>query len=66
MGPADFQGGAFVNSTFYAVLITTQESGEIVSRYFQTIKAARKWAAWTAEKWPTRILKGGQGGEVVR
>jgi hypothetical protein len=53
-------------SNFYAVLITTPESGEIVSRYFQTIKAARKWAAWTAANWPTRILKGGQGGEVVR
>lgn len=53
-------------NNFYAVVINTLESGEVVSRYFQTIKAARKWAAWTAEKWPTRILKGGQGGEVVQ
>lgn len=53
-------------STFYAVLITTLESGEVVSRYFSTVKAARTWAAWTAKTWPTRILKGGQGGEEVK
>lgn len=53
-------------STFYAVIITTPESGEVVSRYFSTVAAARKWAAWTAAKWPTRILKGGQGGEEVK
>lgn len=52
-------------SNFYAVEIITVD-GPVISRYFQTIKAARKWAAWTATKWQTRILKGGQGGEEVK
>lgn len=47
-------------NNFYAVVINTPESGEVISRYFQTLKAARKWAAWTAAKWPTRILRGGR------
>ena len=40
---------------FYAIEITTTE-GPVVSRIFQTLKAARKWAAWTSAKWPTRII----------
>jgi hypothetical protein len=45
----------------YAVELTTNE-GPVISRFFSTIKAARKWAAWCSKTWPTRILKGGQGG----
>lgn len=52
-------------STFYAVEIHTAD-GPVVSRFFSTIAAARKWAAWTSQRWPSRILKGGQGGEVVQ
>ncbi len=48
----------------YAVEITT-ETGPTISRYFQTIKAARAWAKWCAKRFPTRIMRGGQGGEVV-
>jgi hypothetical protein len=48
----------------YAVEITTQD-GPVISRFFSTIKAARKWAKWCAIKWPTRIMKGGAGGEQV-
>ena len=51
--------------TTYAVEINTPESGRTVSRFFGTLAAARKWAAWTAKRWPTRILRGGVGGEVV-
>lgn len=52
-------------STFYAVEIVTAD-GPVVSRFFSTLAAARKWAAWTSRTWPSRILKGGQGGEVVK
>lgn len=51
-------------SNFYAVEIVTTD-GPVVSRFFQTLAAARKWAAWTSGRWPSRILKGGQGGQVV-
>lgn len=51
-------------NNFYAVEIVTAD-GPVISRYFQTLKAARKWAAWTAKTWPSRILRGGQGGEEV-
>lgn len=54
-----------MGSNFYGVEITT-ESGPVISRYFQTLKAARKWAAWTAKTWPTRIMRGGAGGEEVK
>lgn len=50
---------------FYAVEIAT-EQGQVVSRIFDTLAAARKWAAWTSQKFPTRIMKGGQGGMEVR
>jgi hypothetical protein len=49
----------------YAVEIITNE-GPTISRFFSTIKAARKWAVWLISKnFSARILKGGQGGEVV-
>jgi hypothetical protein len=51
-------------NNFYAVEIVTVD-GPVISRIFSTLKAARTWAVWTASKWPTRILKGGRGGEVV-
>lgn len=54
-----------MRSAFYAVEITTAD-GPVVSRFFSTLAAARKWAAWTAQRWPSRIMKGGQGGEVVQ
>ena len=48
----------------YAVEITTTE-GPVISRFFNTIDAARKWAKWCAKTWPARIMKCGQGGEQV-
>lgn len=51
-------------STFYTVEITTMD-GPVISRIFSTLSAARTWAKWTATKWPTRIMKGGQGGQEV-
>jgi hypothetical protein len=49
----------------YAVEITTQD-GPVISRFFTTIKAARRWAKWTSQTWPTRIMQGGPGGMEVR
>lgn len=51
--------------TLYAVEIAT-ERGLVISRYFQTLRAARRWAKWTAKTWPSRILRGGAGGEEVK
>jgi hypothetical protein len=59
------KGAEQMANNFYAVEIVTPEQGAVISRYFQTIRAARRWAAWTAKTWPTRILKGGRGGQVV-
>jgi hypothetical protein len=50
---------------FYAVEIAT-EQGPTISRIFQTIRAARRWARWCAQTWPTRIMLGGQGGQEVK
>lgn len=52
-------------SYFYAVEIVT-ENGPVISRYFQTIRAARRWATWCSKTWPTRIMKGGRGGVEVK
>ena len=49
----------------YAVEITT-ENGPVISRFFNTIRAARKWAQWCSKTWPSRIMKGGAGGEEVK
>ncbi len=49
----------------YAVEISTHE-GPYISRFFNTIRAARNWAKWCSKKWPTRILRGGQGGDEVK
>ncbi len=43
---------------FYAVEITTA-TGPMVSRYFRTIYAARKWARRVSAAYPTRILLDG-------
>lgn len=48
----------------YAVEITT-EAGPTISRYFHTLHAARVWAKWCSKTFPARIMRGGQGGEVV-
>ncbi len=50
----------------YAVEINTPESGLVISRYFTRLAAARVWAKWCAEKFQTRILKGGEGGMEVK
>jgi len=55
-----------MSKQFYAVEITTA-SGPEISRTFQTLRAARKWASWCCAKWaPVRILRGGQGGDEVK
>jgi predicted ATP-grasp superfamily ATP-dependent carboligase len=50
-------------STF-AVEITISGRPEI-SRFFSTLTAARKWAAFCAKLGATRILAGGPGGMEV-
>jgi hypothetical protein len=55
-------------TNIYAVEITTNLRGTEISRYFQTIHAARKWAKWLSSQSycaGVRILRGGMGGEVV-
>ena len=52
-------------SKLVAVEITTVD-GPVISRIFTSVAEARKWAAWTATKWPTRIMLGGQGGQEVK
>ena len=52
-----------------AVTFTTADGQETVSRFFQTIRAARKWAKWLASQaWASnvRIMRGGPGGEPVQ
>lgn len=62
--PAGSTGEGQQMPNFYAVVITT-ETGPVVSRFFTTIRAARRYAKWCSEKWPTQIYRGGQGGELV-
>jgi hypothetical protein len=49
--------------TLYHVEVTT-ENGPEISRFFETIKAARRWAKWCSKKWPTRIMLGIGGMQV--
>jgi hypothetical protein len=49
---------------FYAVCILT-ETGWTVSRFFEKVTAARKWAKWCSATWQAAIYKGGQGGERI-
>lgn len=54
--------------SYYAVEVT-QNSQPQISRYFETIKAARKWAKQCAQKpyfSQVRIMKDGAGGLEVR
>ena len=48
-----------------AVTFTNTEGHETVSRFFQTIRAARKWAKWlSCQSFAknVRIMRGGPGG----
>ncbi len=52
-----------------AVTFTNTDGQETVSRFFQTLRAARKWAKWlSAQKFAAnvRIMRGGPGGEPVQ
>lgn len=49
----------------YAVEIDTPENGPVISRTMLTLRQARSYAAWCARTWPTRIMRGGAGGEEV-
>lgn len=52
-----------------AVTFTTADGQETVSRFFQTIRAARKWAKWLASQHyaaNVRIMRCGSGGEPVQ
>jgi hypothetical protein len=52
-----------------AVTFTNTEGQATLSRVFQTISAARKWAKWlSGQKFATdvRIMRGGLGGEQVQ
>ncbi len=51
-----------------AVTFRNTDGNETVSRFFDTLKAARKWAKWlSAQRHATnvRIMRGGAGGEQV-
>lgn len=52
-------------TTFYAVEITTA-AGPVISRYFNTVRAAKNWQRWCAKRWPSRILLAGAGGAEIR
>lgn len=52
-----------------AVTFTNNEGQETLSRFFQTIRAARKWAKWLSGQnyaANVRIMRGGPGGEPVQ
>jgi len=52
-----------------AVTFTNTDGNETVSRFFQTLRAARKWAKWLASQaWAAnvRIMRCGPGGEPVQ
>jgi hypothetical protein len=49
-----------------AVTFRNTDGQETVSRYFDSIKAARKWAKWLSSQSfaaAVRIMRGGPGGE---
>jgi hypothetical protein len=49
-----------------AVIFRSTDGQETVSRFFNTLRAARKWVKWLAsQKWASnvRIMRGGPGGE---
>jgi hypothetical protein len=55
-------------SNFYAVTFQDHAGIETVSRFFDTIKAARKWAKWLGQQRfanAVRIMQGGAGGMQV-
>jgi hypothetical protein len=52
-----------------AVTFTNTEGQATLSRVFDTLRAARKWAKWLAgQRFATnvRIMRGGLGGEEVK
>lgn len=56
-------------STFYAVTAVYADGQEQVSRFFDTLRAARKWAKWLTGQTFTRqvrIMAGGAGGMEVK
>jgi hypothetical protein len=57
-------------STIYTVTFTNKQTGEReISRYFQTLRAARNLAKWlntTNFATCATIYKGGAGGEIVK
>jgi hypothetical protein len=63
MSPATFKEANMANH-FYGVEINT-EGRLVISRYFQTLRAARRYAKWCQRTWATRILRGGAGGQEV-
>jgi len=56
-----------MRSPLFAVVIVNPETNtEMVLRFHETARAARKHAAWAATKWQTRITHGVGGPEVSR
>ena len=57
-------------TTIYAVTaVYTATNQEEVSRFFDTLRAARKWAKWLASQnfaRQVRIMAGGAGGMEVK
>jgi hypothetical protein len=56
-------------TTIYAVTAIYADGQEQVSRFFDTLRAARKWAKWLASQdfaRQVRIMAGGAGGMEVK
>jgi len=45
-----------MKKSLYVVLIQNENGQEEISRIFETVKAARKWAVWCSKKWKTRLM----------
>jgi hypothetical protein len=56
-------------NTHYAVTAVYADGNEQVSRFFDTLRAARRWAKWLASQdfaRKVRIMAGGPGGMEVK
>ena len=57
-----------MSANFYTVTFTSTDGNETISRFFQTLTAARKWAAFlNSTTWAkaAKIYRGQAGGELV-
>lgn len=53
---------------FTVTFLNAQTGNEEISRFFETLKAARKWASWLRkQRWVSecRVFRGPAGGELL-